>query len=139
MYKEKKVGVIVPACNEERFIGTVIDTMPAFVDRIYVVNDGSTDRTGDIVSKKAIEDSRVVLLDRAVRGGVGAAILTGHRAALREHLDVLAVMAGDGQMAPDFLMDFVAPVAEGRADYAKGNRLSTREHRRGNARLQDCR
>ncbi len=45
MYKEHTVGVVVPAYNEEGHIGDVIRTMPAFVDRIYFVDDASTDNT----------------------------------------------------------------------------------------------
>jgi glycosyltransferase involved in cell wall biosynthesis len=52
MYENKKIGVVVPAHNEERFVAIVIDTMPGFVDKIYVVDDASTDRTSEIASKK---------------------------------------------------------------------------------------
>ena len=125
-----KLLIIVPAYNEEKFIAAVIDTVPSFVDKIYVVNDCSSDKTCSIVSNKARENSRIVLIDRNDRGGVGAAIITGHRRALQEGMDILAVMAGDGQMAPSFLENFVAPIAEGMAEYTKGNRLSSREHRK---------
>lgn len=130
MYKNKKIGVVVPAHNEEGFIAMVIDTMPDFVDRIYVVNDASTDRTSEIIWSKARQNSKMVVINREITGGVGAAILSGHVRGLEEDMDVLAVMAGDGQMAPAFLGNIIAPVAEGRTDYVKGNRLSCREHRR---------
>jgi len=130
MYKDKKIGVVVPAYNEEQFIATVIDTMPGFVDQIYVVNDNSTDKTGEIIFNKAKINKKVIPINRECNGGVGAAILTGHKRGLLDNMDVLAVMAGDGQMAPDILTDFVEPVAQGKADYAKGNRLSSREHRK---------
>jgi glycosyltransferase involved in cell wall biosynthesis len=45
MYRNHSVGVVVPAYNEEGFVGRVIDTLPAFVDRAYVVDDRSTDGT----------------------------------------------------------------------------------------------
>lgn len=45
MYKAHRIGVVVPAYNEERFIGGVIREIPGFVDRVYVVDDGSQDRT----------------------------------------------------------------------------------------------
>jgi glycosyltransferase involved in cell wall biosynthesis len=131
MYNNRKIGVTVPAHNEERFIAGVIDSMPSFVDKVYVVNDASSDATHDIALRKAGNNGRVVVIDRPARGGVGAAVLTGHRTALRDGMDVLAVMAGDGQMDPAFLADMVAPVAAGRADYAKGTRLSNAEHRKG--------
>jgi glycosyltransferase involved in cell wall biosynthesis len=130
MYSSKKIGVIVPAHNEEKFIASVTALVPDYVDRIYVVNDASTDRTAEIVSDQARRNSRVVLINRRKNGGVGAAILTGHSAALEEGMDVMAVMAGDGQMDPAYLDSIVRPVANGEADYVKGNRLSRGEHKK---------
>ena len=49
MYKGKTVAVVVPAYNEEKQIGMVIESMPAFVDRIVIVNDCSTDETAEVV------------------------------------------------------------------------------------------
>lgn len=131
MYKNKKIGVIVPAYNEEKFIESVIDTMPVFVDRIYVVNDASTDKTLEIANKKMKQDSRIIVIDRKIRGGVGAAIMSGHLRALVEGIDIMVVMAGDGQMDPAVLSKIIEPVVEGTADYAKGDRLSSPDHRRG--------
>lgn len=45
MYRERVVGVVIPAYNEAGFVGDVIERMPSFVDRIYVVDDSSTDGT----------------------------------------------------------------------------------------------
>lgn len=50
MINEKTIAVVVPAYNEERQIGIVIQTMPDFVDRIIIVNDNSKDSTAEIVS-----------------------------------------------------------------------------------------
>ena len=49
MLHNKTIAVVVPAYNEEKQIGMVIETMPDFVDRIIVVNDCSTDRTAEVV------------------------------------------------------------------------------------------
>lgn len=49
MYENKTIAVVVPAYNEETQIGMVIENMPWFVDRIIIVNDGSKDKTRDIV------------------------------------------------------------------------------------------
>jgi glycosyltransferase involved in cell wall biosynthesis len=127
MFKEKRVAVVVPAHNEEKFIAGVIDTMPAYVDKIYAVNDASQDSTAQIILNKAKENSRVVPVDRDIQGGVGAAILSGHVRALQDNMDIIAVMAGDGQMDPAVLERILAPVIDGKADYSKGNRLSSPE------------
>ena len=49
MYRDKKIGVVVPAYNEEPHIAAVLEGMPDFMDQVSVVDDGSTDRTADIV------------------------------------------------------------------------------------------
>ncbi len=51
MIEDKTIAVVVPAYNEETQIGTVIETMPDFVDRIIIVNDCSTDKTSEIVQE----------------------------------------------------------------------------------------
>jgi len=45
MYRDHTVGVVIPAYNEEGFVGDVIKEMPEYVDRMYVVDDCSTDGT----------------------------------------------------------------------------------------------
>ncbi len=129
MYKDKKIGVVVPAYNEEKFIAGVLNGVPALVDRIYAVNDASTDNTLAIIKDVAKRNNRVVLIDRKKNGGVGASIISGHKRALQDDIDVIAIMAGDGQMDPEILKAMLQPVVEGKADYAKGNRLSKKEHR----------
>ncbi len=129
MYKGKKIAVAVPAYNEERFIAEVIETMPSFVDRIYVTNDASTDSTGNILS--SIASDKLVIVTHEQRMGAGAAMLSGYKRACADEMDVIAVMAGDGQMDPAILNRILDPVVEGRADYSKGNRLSVPQHRKG--------
>lgn len=131
MYKGKRVAVVVPAYNEERFIAQVLNTIPSFVDRIYAVNDASTDGTLEVISGIASQDGKIAVVNRKKNGGVGAAIVSGHKMACHDEMDVIAVMAGDGQMDPTILPKILDPVVEGKADYSKGNRLSTPEHRKG--------
>src|SRR5207237_9581520 len=70
-------------------------------------------------------DPRVQLLEHERNKGVGAAIVTGYKAALADRIDVTAVMAADNQMPPEDLELLVRPVARGEVDYAKANRLFT--------------
>lgn len=122
MFVGKTVGVVVPAWNESKLIGRVIATMPGFVDHIVLVDDASTDGTAEAA---LAEDGRGIIdLIRQERNqGVGQALIDGHLRAKALGCDVIAVMAGDAQMAPADLAAVIGPVAEGRADYVKGNRL----------------
>lgn len=124
MYEGKRVAVVVPAFNVARLLPTVVETMPAFVDRILLVDDESADDTRAVAQGLVDRDpTRVRLICRERNGGVGAAIATGYEAALAEGIDVTAVMAGDAQMDPADLHRVVGPVCRGEADYVKGNRL----------------
>ncbi|MCJ7544532.1 MAG: glycosyltransferase family 2 protein [Phycisphaerae bacterium] len=115
--------MIVPAYNEERHIGQTLSGMPSFVDCILVVNDGSDDRTGEIVEQARQKDSRILPITHAQNQGLGQSLIDGYLKSRELKFDVTAVMDGDGQMAPEDLAGVVAPVVAGVADYSKGNRL----------------
>jgi glycosyltransferase involved in cell wall biosynthesis len=129
MLHGRTIVVVVPAYQEEDHVGRVIETMPVFVDRIIVVDDGSADRTSDVVREAAARDKRTSLVRHTKRSGVGAAIATGYTHAItaaRQDDDAIAVMAGDGQMHPDDLAGVVMPIVCGAADYVKGQRFGER-------------
>lgn len=125
MYRDKKVAVIIPAYNEEKLIGKVLETIPPFVDHIIVVDDASRDRTEEIVKSYHSKDSRIVPIRHAKNEGVGGAIVTGYKWGRDNEIDISVVMAGDGQMDPSDLPRLLDPVVEGKVDYSKGNRLFT--------------
>ncbi len=137
MYTDQTIAVVVPAYNESGFVGDVIETIPEFVDRIYVIDDQSTDDTWDEITETATEinnavtatdggaafDQRVVPIQHDENRGVGGAIKTGYLRARDDEIDVTVVMGGDGQMDPAILDRIIDPIVEGEADYVKGNRL----------------
>jgi len=123
MLEGKKVAVVVPAHNEEGLIVATVQGIPGFVDRIYVVDDASTDATAE--RARAVEDPRVEVITHDRNRGVGAAIVTGYKRALAERMDATAVMAGDNQMDPDELELLTTPIVRDELDYAKANRLFT--------------
>ena len=129
MYRDKKIGVVVPAYKEELLIEETLKSIPDYVDRVYVVNDCSPDRTGEIIAEFAKHDDRVVPLTHEVNKGVGAAIVTGYEEALKGGMDIAAVMAGDNQMDPEFLPELLDPIVDKKADYTIGNRIMSAEYR----------
>lgn len=122
MYNGKRIGVVVPAYNEEKFIGTVVETMPDFVDGIFVVDDASSDATPAILT--GIPDNRLTVVRHEQQRGAGGAMLSGYKRACAELMDIIVIMAGDGQMDPAIFENIIAPVVDGEADYSKGDRLS---------------
>ncbi len=121
----KSVAVVVPAYDEEALVAATIRGIPNFVDRIYVVDDASRDRTAE--AARASGDGRVEVLVHERNEGVGGAIVTGYKRAVADGVDVTCVMAGDNQMDPADLERIALPVARGEVDYAKANRLVSGE------------
>ena len=141
VYRNHSIAVVVPAYNEAGLIGEVIRTIPSFVDRAYVIDDCSSDDTWEEIREHAVavnqqRDRRravadgghpsptVVPIRNEVNQGRGASVKRGFHRALEEGVDVVAMMDGDGQMDPEVLDRILDPIVEGRADYAKGNRLT---------------
>ena len=120
MFRALRVAAVIPAFNERRAIGHTLATIPALVDRVIVVDDASTDDTEVLLRSTP---DRVEVIRHSANRGVGAAITTGYRRALALEVDVAVVMAGDGQMDPEDLPALLSPIADGAADYVKGNRF----------------
>jgi glycosyltransferase involved in cell wall biosynthesis len=125
MYRDLSVAVIIPAFNEQQAIVGTIAAVPDLADHVVVVDDASSDTT---VARAAQFRGRcrgrsIEIVRHERNRGVGAAIVSGYRRALALDLDVAVVMAGDGQMDPADLPALLDPIADGRADYSKGNRF----------------
>ena len=123
MYLKKTIAVVVPAYNEEKLIARTLKEIPDLVDKMIVVDDASTDNTARIVTELAENDQSIQLIQHEDNQGVGGAIVTGYKKARNLGIDVTVVMAGDAQMDPNDLIRIIEPVANGSADYTKGNRL----------------
>jgi glycosyltransferase involved in cell wall biosynthesis len=123
MLEGKRVAVVVPAFDEEALIVTTLAGIPEFVDTVIVVDDASRDGTAEAATGTG--DGRVEVVTHEKNQGVGAAIVSGYKRALKNGIDVTCVMAGDNQMDPADLEAIAGPVARGEVDYAKANRLFT--------------
>jgi glycosyltransferase involved in cell wall biosynthesis len=130
MYSQHRIGVVIPAYNEEALIQDTLSSIPPYVDKIFIVDDGSTDNTPEKIRELG-GDERYVSLRHSENRGVGAAIVTGYQTALKDGVDIIAVMAGDNQMDPKYLPYLLDPIVWKIADYTKGNRLIKTELRNG--------
>jgi dolichol-phosphate mannosyltransferase len=97
----------------------VLERFPAERDYdVLLINDGSTDRTGEVLSQCGFE-----VVEHETNRGLGAALRTGIAYALKNHYDVVAIMAGNGKDSPQGIPDLVRPILEGRCDYVQGSRF----------------
>ena len=115
------VVAIIPAFNEEKTIGDVIESTKSFVDKIIVVNDGSDDRTQQIAKSKG-----AYVVTHVINRGLGAAIGTGFEVALRERAAIAVTLDADGQHDPNEIQKFIDAIEQG-ADVVIGSRMLTRK------------
>ncbi len=116
------IAVIIPTYKARNHILGVINAVGPEVSRIYVVDDCCPDNTGGFVVANC-EDSRVSVVRHVENQGVGGAVMTGYKAAIKDGMEFLVKIDSDGQMDPSLIMNFVDPIANGEADYTKGNRF----------------
>ena len=109
-----KSVIIIPALNEEDAIGGVVAGVHDQVDRVIVVDNGSTDQTAERAAEAGAEVVYVA------KPGYGRACLAG--VAVASDCDLLIFMDGDGADDPTDLPDLIAPVLRGEADLVIGSR-----------------
>ncbi|MDF1584479.1 MAG: glycosyltransferase family 2 protein [Methyloprofundus sp.] len=117
-----KISVAIPCYKVKEQILSVIERIPAQVERIYVVDDCCPEQSGLLVQAQC-HDPRVSVIFHASNQGVGGAVISAYRQALDEQMDIVVKIDGDGQMDPELLPQFIEPIVLGFADYTKGNRF----------------
>ncbi|MBN2013942.1 MAG: glycosyltransferase family 2 protein [Candidatus Altiarchaeota archaeon] len=117
-YKNQKIIAIVPAYNEEATIGSVVLTAKNYVDKVVIVDDGSSDKTSAIAELAGAEVAR-----HDENMGYGAAIKTCFDVAKKYNADVMVTLDGDGQHNPSEITKVVKSIINGEADIVIGSRF----------------
>ena len=118
-----RIAVVIPTFRAVRTIGAVLDGIGPEVDLIYVVDDGCPDASGER-ALSGNRDPRLSVLRNDRNLGVGGAMKRGYRRALADGADIVVKLDADGQMDPRHIGRLIAPIVDGTADYAKGNRFA---------------
>jgi glycosyltransferase involved in cell wall biosynthesis len=109
-------AIVIPAFNEERSIGKVLDEIPAaHAGQVIVVDNGSSDGTA------AVAGERGAVVLREERRGYGSACLKGIRHT-GDETDVVVILDADLSDYPEDLVDILRPIREDRADFVIGSR-----------------
>ena len=126
-----KICLLLPAYNESRTIGRIVQEAGLFVGCIVVIDDGSSDDTADIARAHG-----AIVLKHAQNRGKGRALRTGFDYALQKGYELIATMDGDGQHDPMDLPRFFDYFRRTRPDILVGGRIKERSrmplHRRLN-------
>ncbi len=123
MYKENKIGVVIPTYKATEHIKSVIDGIPDWIDDIIVIDDKCPQKTGAFVQEHYKNESRITVLFSKINQGVGGATITGYKKALDIGCKVIVKMDSDDQMDPAFLSKLIDPIINNEARYSKGNRF----------------
>ncbi len=113
----RRVAVLIPAYNEERFIGSVVLKARRYTANVIVVDDGSTDGTADVARAAG-----AVVVAHDCNQGKGAALNTAFRLAREGDPEVVVMLDADGQHLPEEICRVVLPVLRGEADLVVGSR-----------------
>ena len=117
-----RIAVVLPCYRSKDHVLDVIAGIGPEAFLIVAVDDACPDGTGSYI-REHCRDPRVVVVANETNLGVGGATMHGYRVALARDADIVVKVDSDGQMDPALLPAIVHPVAEGLADYAKGNRF----------------
>ncbi|HZV12113.1 MAG TPA: glycosyltransferase family 2 protein [Candidatus Kapabacteria bacterium] len=117
MIQDRRIGVIIPALNEEQSIASVIRDIPGDVDEIIVVDNGSSDET------KASAGSAGATVLSEPRRGYGYACLKGIEYLTAKDPDIIVFLDGDYSDYPEELLSLVVPIIDGQYDLVIGSRM----------------
>ena len=120
---KEKVILIIPAYNEEK---NILKTYKSIINYnkkskcnydIIVINDGSTDKTEEILVKNKIK--HITLIHNL---GIGGAVQTGYKYAYENNYDIAVQFDGDGQHDVSYVKDIIKPIIEENYDFTIGSR-----------------
>ena len=113
-----KIVAAIPCLNEEQFIKDIVTRSRRYVDRVIVIDDGSTDNTS-----KTAQAAGAEVIRHKTSQGAGAATRSAFEAARAYGADVLITLDGDGQHNPEEIPQVLAPILRGEADMVIGSRF----------------
>lgn len=122
------VAIVIPCYKVEKEIDGVLTSLPPFIDYIITVDDCSPDKTGQLLDKAALSDSRIQVIHHRKNQGVGGAVCSGFRMAMELSTDIVIKLDGDGQMDVSYIEKMVKWLSAPNCDFVKGNRFHNRIH-----------
>lgn len=125
-----KIAVVIPCYKVKQYVLGVISSIGEEVSDIYCVDDACPEKSGNFIEIN-VKDQRVKVIYHSENQGVGGAVMTGYKAALKEGAGIIVKIDGDGQMDPALIPKMVLPILENVADYTKGNRFFLMKYLKG--------
>jgi SAM-dependent methyltransferase len=127
--KPLRIGILVVAYNAESTLASVLDRVPksfrSRISEVLVCDDASADSTYlvGLGYKQTVDDLPLKVIRHPQNLGYGGNQKAGYRMAIDMGLDVIVMLHGDGQYAPESLPEIIAPLERGEADAVMGSRM----------------
>ncbi len=127
---KKKLCVVIPCYKVVKNIENVINEINfEFVDKVFIIDDGCPEKTGEFLQKKKLNDKiQILILNDNL--GVGGATIQGFKKAIKENFDIVLKLDGDGQHRPSYINDFKRVLENDNINYCKGSRFLIEEEKR---------
>lgn len=119
-----RIIIAIPCYNEAEHIGDVVTTSKKYIEKVIVIDDGSTDKTAEIA-----ESHGATVVKHKHNKGKGIAINTAFAVARDLNADIVILIDGDGQHDANFIPDLLKPVIEKQADVVVGSRFLKKYNR----------
>ena len=110
--------VCIPAFNEEKTIGEIVEKSLQYADNVIVCNDGSTDNT-----EKKAKEKGAIIINHKKNLGYGAAIISLFEVARKQNAEIMVTLDGDGQHDPAEIPNLVKALIENKVDVVIGSRF----------------
>ena len=113
-----KICALIPAYNEEETVGMIIKETKKYIDAVFVINNGSTDRTAAVASEHG-----AIVINYDAKRGYGAAQYAGQQHVIAQGYDYILQLDADGQHDPNYIPQFLKIVHEDDFDLIIGSRF----------------
>lgn len=122
-YNTNGVFIVVPAYNEEKTVGHIIEEIASLGYHVILVDDGSTDNTFEIAKTSTVKyPHNIFIYEHVINRGLGAALKTGMTGAIKHGAKFIVTFDADGQHATEDIPKVCKPLKEGKADVVIGSR-----------------
>ena len=127
--RHKRIGILVVAYNAQSTLRGVLHRIPRpiveKIDEIFVFDDASQDATTDVgkAVKEELPDANISVFRNPVNLMYGGNQSRGYQYAMERGLDIVVLLHGDGQYAPEVMQDLLTPLETGEADMVMGSRM----------------
>jgi len=118
MNNKLKIIAVIAAYNEEKKVASVVDDVSKYVDLVVVIDDGSKDKTVEVIKNK-----KAIVLKHCINLGQGAALQTGFDYAKEFNPDVIITYDADGQFEAKEISKIIEPILDKKVEVVLGSRF----------------